>query len=167
MDSTEPDDSGAGTVSLVVRRRIRASAARLFAAWTRATELQAWWGPRAVTCIGADIDLRIGGRYSIAHRMPDGAIVRIGGAFTHIEPPRQLAYTWRREPGSGVEEQVTVRFEPVDDATDVVVVHERIVDQATRDTHEAGWAGCLDGLAAFVAETAAGSSADRFSAVAR
>jgi len=41
---------------------------------------------------------------------------------------------------------VTVRFEPKGDGTEVIVVHERIADEATRDDHEKGWAGCLDGL---------------------
>ncbi len=150
MDLTVPDQDAAGAVSLVVRRRIRASAARLFAAWTHPDQLQCWWGPRAVTCIGADIDLRVGGRYRIAHRMSDGAIVTIGGAFLRIEPPHQLVYTWQREPESGAGETVTVRFEPHDGATEVVIVHERIADRQTRDSHEAGWDGCLDGLVAFV-----------------
>lgn len=139
-------------VSLVVRRRIRASAARLFAAWTLPEQVERWWGPQSVTCIGADIDLRVGGRYRIAHRMPDGAVIHIGGVFRRIEPPRRLVYTWQREPGSGVDEEVTVRFEPVDGGTEVVVVHERIADQQTRDMHQAGWAGCLNGLEAFVGD---------------
>ncbi len=31
-------------------------------------------------------------------------------------------------------------------ATEVIVVHERIADALTRDLHEQGWTGCLDGL---------------------
>ena len=150
MNLNPSSQDEAAVVSLVVRRRIRASAARLFAAWTQPEQVQCWWGPRSVTCIGADIDLRVGGRYRIAHRMPDGAVVYIAGAFLRIEPPYQLVYTWRREPESGAEETVTVRFEPRDAATEIVVVHERIADRQTRDSHEAGWDGCLDGLAAFV-----------------
>lgn len=142
----------AQVVSLVVRRRIRASAARLFAAWTRPEQVQCWWGPQSVTCIGADIDLRVGGGYRIAHRMPDGSIIHIGGEFRRIEPPRLLVFTWRREPGSGAEEEVTVRFEPMDGTTEVVVVHERIADQRIRDTHQAGWNACLNGLEAYVGD---------------
>lgn len=145
-----PHSQDGPVVSLVVRRRIRASAVRLFAAWTRPEQVELWWGPSRVTCIGANIDLRVGGRYRIVHRMPDGGMVNIGGSFRRIEPPRQLVYTWQLEPGSGAEELVTVRFEPVDGATEVVVVHERITDQQTRDLHEAGWDGCLEGLADFV-----------------
>ena len=154
MEPNPASRDEAQVVSLVVRRRIRASAARLFAAWTRPEQVERWWGPPSVTCIGADIDLRVGGRYRIAHRMPDGAVIYISGVFRRIEPPRRLVYTWQREPGSGVEEEVTVRFEPMDGATEVVVVHERITDPQTRETHQAGWNGCLNGLDAFVRDEA-------------
>lgn len=43
-------------------------------------------------------------------------------------------------------ERVTVRFEPRDNATEVIVVHERIASPAACEIHEQGWNGCLDGL---------------------
>jgi uncharacterized protein YndB with AHSA1/START domain len=43
-----------------------------------------------------------------------------------------------------------VHFDPIGDDTLVVVVHERIGDETARRGHEAGWVGCLDGLAAFI-----------------
>src|SRR5262249_36942533 len=49
-----------GGIVLVVRRTIRASAERIFDAWTRPEHLLVWWGPRPVTCSGADVDLRVG-----------------------------------------------------------------------------------------------------------
>jgi hypothetical protein len=43
-----------------------------------------------------------------------------------------------------------VRFEPHgEDETEVIVIHERIADEAIRTRHNEGWEGCLDGLAAF------------------
>jgi hypothetical protein len=43
---------------------------------------------------------------------------------------------------------VTVRFEPRGETTEVVVVHEDIPSEPVRESHEAGWSGCLDGLEA-------------------
>jgi hypothetical protein len=43
---------------------------------------------------------------------------------------------------------VTVRFEPRGEATEVVVVHEDIPSEPVRESHVAGWSGCLDGLEA-------------------
>jgi uncharacterized protein YndB with AHSA1/START domain len=131
-------------VTLVTRRTIRASAARLFEAWTQPEQLRAWWGPRPVTCTGAEIDLRVGGRYRISNALPDGTVVVIEGEFEVVEAPRRLVYTWRS--GEGEQSRVTVRFEPRGDTTEVIVVHEQIPNERIRDSHERGWNGCLDGL---------------------
>jgi uncharacterized protein YndB with AHSA1/START domain len=142
----------ASPVTLVVRRTIRASAERLFDAWTQPAQLKKWWGPASVECIDAEVDLRVGGRYRIANRFPDGRILWIMGEFESIERPRQLVYTWRLESAPGPPERVTVIFEPRASDTEVVVTHERIPSDAIRDMHEQGWLGCLNGLAEFVSE---------------
>jgi uncharacterized protein YndB with AHSA1/START domain len=129
---------------------IRAAPERLFAAWTESERIKTWWGPADVTCPDAEIDLRVGGRFRIANKLPNGNIVWISGEFSRIEPPRILVYSWRLEPGEGGNERVTVRFDPHGDMTEVVVLHEQIPDTATRDQHEMGWNGCLDGLADYL-----------------
>jgi uncharacterized protein YndB with AHSA1/START domain len=143
-------DSRPEELALIVRRTIRASAERVFDAWTRPEHLVRWWGPRPVRCSGAEVDLRVGGRYRIANQFPDGKVLWIVGEFELVKPPHKLVYTWRLEPGSPSSERVTVRFEPRDGATEVIIVHERIASAAARATHGQGWEGCLDGLAAFL-----------------
>jgi uncharacterized protein YndB with AHSA1/START domain len=138
-------------VTLIVRRRIRASADRLFDAWTRPEQLRVWWGPRPVTCAGADVDLRVGGRYRIENAMPDGAVVIVEGELLEIERPNKLVYTWCMRQGAGESSLVTVRFVERGETTEVVVVHGQVPSPAERDSHEAGWSGCLDGLAAMFA----------------
>jgi len=133
-------------VVLVVRRTIRASAGRLFEAWTQPEQLRVWWGPRPVTCVSAEVDLRVGGRYRIVNALPDGTTLAIEGAFEEIEPPHKLVYTWCMGREQQESSRVTVRFEPRDDATEVIVVHEQLPTPDVRDSHEEGWQGCLDGL---------------------
>ncbi len=133
------------SLNLIVRRRIRASAARLFEAWTTPAQLEQWWGPKGVQCVGVEVDLRVGGAYRIGNRGPDGRTVWIAGTFERITPRKELVYTWRIDP-EAPEERVTVRFEEAGEETEVVVVHERIVDEAAYEDHERGWIGCLDGL---------------------
>lgn len=133
-----------GAPSLVARRTIRASVERVFAAWTEPEQLRAWWGPRPVRCSDAEVDLRVGGRYRIVNALPDGGSITIHGEFRVVEAPRKLVYTWRL--GERELSLVTVRFEPLGDATEVVVVHEEIPDESVRDSHENGWRGCLDEL---------------------
>lgn len=147
-------------LTLMVRRRIRASPERLFAAWTEPEQLLRWWGPPQVECAVAEVDLRVGGRYRIANKFSDGSIWWIAGTFETVAPPHLLVYSWElssREivPGDPVgpaqpSERVTVRFEPHGDATDVTILHEGIADEAARLSHEQGWHGCLDGLMEFL-----------------
>jgi uncharacterized protein YndB with AHSA1/START domain len=131
-------------IALVARRTIRASASRLFDAWTEPEQLRAWWGPRPVTCSAAEVDLRVGGRYRITNELPDGNVVIIEGEFELIEPPHRLVYTWRS--GEDPQSRVTVRFEPRKEATEVIVIHEQIASEAIKKSHVQGWSGCLDSL---------------------
>jgi uncharacterized protein YndB with AHSA1/START domain len=141
--------SAEDSLVLIVRRTIAASPQRLFDAWTQPLELQRWWGPAGVVCTAAEVDLRVGGRYRIANRFPDGTTVWIGGEFLRIEPPRELVYSWRL--GSAeTAERVTVHFEPRGEQTEVIVTHERIRDDRSRDRHQQGWDGCLRGLAVYL-----------------
>src|ERR1700683_2487591 len=98
--------AGTPTATLVVRRTIRATADRLFEAWTRPAQLKQWWGPEEVECVDAEIDLRLGGRYRIANRLPNGKILWIAGVFEVIEPPHRLVYTWALEPIADPSERV-------------------------------------------------------------
>jgi uncharacterized protein YndB with AHSA1/START domain len=138
-------------IVLVVRRMIKAPAARVFEAWTRPEHLVRWWGPRPVTCAGADVDLRVGGGYRIGNRLPDGSVLWISGTFELVDPPRRLVYDWlieQKNAPAPERSRVTVRFEPRGVGTEVIVIHERIDTEATRADHEHGWNGCLEGLAA-------------------
>jgi uncharacterized protein YndB with AHSA1/START domain len=73
----------------------------------------------------------------------------ISGRFTVVDPPRKLSYTWQVRPGTGQTELVTVTFTPRDDGTEVTVEHAQIPSERLRAEHAAGWAACLDRLAAF------------------
>ena len=134
------------SIHLIVRRTIRASAERLFEAWTTPEQLRQWWGPAGVTCSAAEVDLRVGGRYRLGNALPSGDTGWISGEFERIVVPTELVYTWSIEPATRPPERVTVRFEEVEGRTEVVVVHERISTEASRTEHQRGWVGCLDGL---------------------
>lgn len=136
-------------ISLIVKREIAAPVPRVFAAWTEPRHLVKWWGPGEVTCPEAHVDLRPGGEIRIANQTPQG-LVWIHGQFETVEAPDRLVYTWRMEGHAGDPSRVTVRFEAVDGGTRVTVVHTRIDSVPTRDSHQAGWIGCLEGLAEYL-----------------
>ena len=148
-ESVSGGDSDEFTATLVTRLVIDASPEVLFAAWTEPQQLSQWWGPENVECTDVEMDLRVGGAYRIANRMPDGSTLWITGVFEIIERSHRLRFSWRIEAQATDLEQVTVTFEPHGERTEVVVVHERIRNAADRAGHERGWAGCLAGLAAY------------------
>jgi uncharacterized protein YndB with AHSA1/START domain len=79
------------------------------------------------------------------------------GEFERVTALHELVYSWRVEPGfETMNERVTVRFDPCEAGTEVVIRHERIGEKATRDAHESGWTGCLDGLTAFLSTAGPG-----------
>jgi glutathione S-transferase len=139
------------TLSLVERRVIRAPVERVFAAWTEPARLREWWGPRGVTCTEAHMDLRVGGTFRLANRLPDGVVVWISGEFIEVHPPSKLVYTWRlgNPPDGREQSQVTVRFEPRSSGTEVIVIHERMATPELRDHTVLGWQGCLEKLDAY------------------
>jgi uncharacterized protein YndB with AHSA1/START domain len=139
--------STSSAVAVVIRKTIAATAEILFDAWTKPAKMKEWWGPGEVRCVDVEVDLRVGGRYRIANQFPDGKVIWISGEYESIERPHKLVYTWVVEPNVEPIERVTVQFKSRDRATEVIIIHEQIPDASTRDRHEAGWHGCLEGLA--------------------
>ncbi len=137
---------------LVVRRIVRASRERVFAAWTEPRHLLKWWAPQHVQCIDPAVDLRVGGAYRIGNQLPDGSVLWIAGAYEEVSPPEKLIFSWRVEGRETSPQRVIVELSERNDGreTEVVVTHQRIPDQATYDDHNAGWIGCLDGLVVYL-----------------
>ncbi|NNG03027.1 MAG: SRPBCC domain-containing protein, partial [Inquilinus sp.] len=137
-----PDDKAALSLTLIVRRTIDGDPDAVFHAWTDPEQVRQWWGPAGIRCTECAVDLRVGGAYRIANRLPDGSVLWIAGEFLRVEPPRLLEYTWRRgletpaDPQSS--ERVTVRFVATAGGSEVIVEHTRIADHSIRDRHEAG-----------------------------
>ena len=132
--------------SLSVDRRIPADREQVLHAWTDPDTLQRWWGPPDVDCVGAEVDLRVGGHYRIGNGLPDGSVIWIHGEYLQIDAPSLLVYTWGVDGSDAAAQRVTVRFETAGDATLVRVVHEQITSVEAREGHSAGWNGCLEGL---------------------
>jgi uncharacterized protein YndB with AHSA1/START domain len=136
-------------LNLMVRRHVAAPPHRLFAAWTTPELLLEWWGPDGAGAIDAEVDLRAGGAWRIANKMPDGSVLWIGGVFESVTPPGSLVYSWRPENSDAPPERVMVTFRADGTGTEITVLHEYISNETLRSGHETGWQGCLQGLAAF------------------
>jgi len=146
------------TLTLEVKRLIKAPRERVFAAWTTPEDITKWFGPETCRVLSAKVDLRVGGEYHIrAHGVEYGEI-EVGGVFREIKRPSRLVYTWgwTDAPMSEIGETVvTVDFVDVDGATEVRLCHEGFPSAEPRDKHSHGWNGCLDKLEKMFAEACA------------
>jgi uncharacterized protein YndB with AHSA1/START domain len=133
------------TTTITIARTVAATPERVFAAWTDAEQLAAWWWPQ----LGGttyDVDARLGGRFRI-HSSGIGATVT--GVYTEVEPPRRLVFTWswedEGEPEAVVEDTVVVTFEPDDGGTLVTVAHTSVA-HVPEGGAEQGWNDVIDRL---------------------
>jgi uncharacterized protein YndB with AHSA1/START domain len=137
--------------SLVIKRKIAATPARCFRAWTDPKELKQWFGPGSNECILAETDPRVGGRYRLVMRSEGGEEHDVGGVFREVVTDRKLVFTWAWRTSPERESLVTVEFVPDGTATTLTVKHEQFADVEARDRHNQGWTGALDKFAALVA----------------
>jgi uncharacterized protein YndB with AHSA1/START domain len=138
---------------LSLTRIVAASPEAVFEAWTRPDVMKEWACPDPTADVEVDIDLRVGGAYSIRMGFEGGAHTAVG-VYREIDPPRRLVYTWDWKDGDhrmGVDTVVTVEFVAVDGGTEVRLTHEGFPALEAKTGHEEGWTACLDRLAARVA----------------
>ncbi|WP_233272702.1 SRPBCC family protein [Paraburkholderia acidisoli] len=131
-----------------MRRRLRASAAQVWAAWTQPEQLMRWMQPLGNTCVHAEADVRVGGRFRVVMHAPDGEVHDVSGRYLEVVPEQKLAFTWAWHTTPQRESRVTVRLHAEGEATLLTLTHERFFDEAARNSHHQGWTSALDLLAA-------------------
>ena len=143
----------ANPLALHLSRIIATSPALIFDAWTTPDRLKRWTCPDPGAIVDVDIDLRVGGRYSIRMHV-EGGPVTVHGAYREIDRPNRLVYTWAWAEGSHPmrrETLVTVESAPTADGTEVRLTHEGFPTPAHRDGHQEGWRICLGRLMEMIA----------------
>lgn len=133
--------------SLTINRTLNATVEAVYAAWTDPAKLMKWFAPTdAFTCEVPEFDLRVGGRYTILMRSPDGESHGVTGEYREIVANEKLVFSWAWETTPERVSLVTVTLRDTGDATRMQLVHEQFADEAARDRHNSGWSGCLDRL---------------------
>ncbi len=135
--------------SLTLKRRLKAPPAKVFAAWTDPEKIKRWMGPGEIVAIRAESDARVGGRYLIMMRSPNGEAHDVSGVYREIVPNEKLVFTWSWKvapPDQPYESLVTVLLRPDEGGTLLTLTHEKFFDEETRDGHEGGWSGAFDKL---------------------
>jgi uncharacterized protein YndB with AHSA1/START domain len=133
-----------------MQRTFDAPAQAVFDAWTSEEVMRRWWhAGRDWETPVATVDLRVGGSVRVVMRDPStGAEYGGGGAYTEIDPPRRLAFTWLWDDDpTRTRQLIELDFEERAGATVVRFTHSNLWDEAAVRTHEGGWSTAFDNLA--------------------
>jgi len=103
---------------LVVTRVFQAPAALVFAAFTEAERMGAWWGPRGFTNTVEEMDARAGGAWRVTQVAPDGTEHRFDGVFHEVVPYERLVFTQRWQ---GHENLNVATFRELDGQTELTM----------------------------------------------
>jgi uncharacterized protein YndB with AHSA1/START domain len=138
---------------VTITRIIDAPRDLVFKAWTDATHLAQWWGPKGFTNPVCEIDARPGGAMRIVMRAPDGAEYPMTGVFREIVEPERIVFASAAvdEKGTPVLEALaTVTFSAHGDKTKLTVATRAVGLVARADQMlegmEAGWTQSIDRL---------------------
>ncbi|MBN9590142.1 MAG: hypothetical protein BGN85_00845 [Alphaproteobacteria bacterium 64-11] len=137
------------TLCLDVSHVFAVSPQRLFDAWLHESWGE-WLAPGAMICTSSIVNPKVGGRYSVVMRMPDGREVTISGTYRQITPPHRIVMTWQGD-YNREETLITLTFTPEGHGTRLTLRQEGFGTAEFRDRHLSGWNSSLDKLTAWVA----------------
>jgi uncharacterized protein YndB with AHSA1/START domain len=93
---------------------------RVFAAFTDPALIPAWWGPRDLTTVVDQMDVRAGGSWRFVARTPDGSETGFRGTYREVTPPERIVQTFEWEGMPGHVSVETATFEDLGDRTRIV-----------------------------------------------
>ena len=119
--------------SLSFTRRLNASPAKVYAAWTDPQKIIQWFGRSDAKrdSFRAEIDPRTGGRFRVSFST-DAEYYEVGGVYREVVPNQRLVFSWAWHSTPERESQVTVSLQPDGDGTLLTLTHEQLFDQAAK-----------------------------------
>ncbi len=141
---------------LVEKRMFNVSQKVLFNAWVEPEALQVWFGAGDLYVESVEVDLQVGGQYRIGLKKDQNNLFYHTGKYKEITPYEKLVLTWLLDgkdcdgcTGEHAETIVTVKFIAKGDQTELVLQHEKLPSEASRNNHSKGWNACFDILAKY------------------
>lgn len=77
---------------LIISRTFDAPRELVWQAWTDPEHVKHWWGPKGFDNEGCTADLRVGGRFNLSMRAPDGNLYPCVGTFREIVEHERIVY---------------------------------------------------------------------------
>jgi uncharacterized protein YndB with AHSA1/START domain len=104
---------------ILIERVFDAPLERVFAAFTDPKLIPEWWGPRGVTTVVDQMDVRPGGAWRFVARDSDGSETGFRGTYREISAPNRVVQTFEWEGMPGHVSVETAEFEDLDGRTKV------------------------------------------------
>jgi uncharacterized protein YndB with AHSA1/START domain len=139
--------------SLEIKRFINAPRSRVYAAWTDPTQLKEWWGPESVRTRSFVAEARVGGKYRWDLTNQEGEEMSVFGEYRELVPEKKIVFTWKWDDDDVWENRdsiVTVELSDRDGGTELLLKHEQLPSEESRDRHNEGWTSVLDRLEKFL-----------------
>ena len=134
---------------LEISRVIEAPRDRVYAAWTDPEQLKQWFGPENVKTRELVADARVGGTFRWDIINSEGEEMTMRGEFRELQPDKKIVFTWQWEDDEDWENHisiVTVELYDRDGGTELLLTHEQLPNEESRDGHTRGWESALDKL---------------------
>ncbi|CAN5433417.1 SRPBCC domain-containing protein [soil metagenome] len=141
-------------LNLVLTRVFDATPQDVFEAWTDRDQLMRWHCPKNFKVIFCDADVRVGGKWRLGMRGPDGREYISGGVYKQVKAPGKLVFThsWEhneQEPAS-VNTLITLTFVETGAKTTMTFVQAGLTTPESRNSHKGGWSEAFDNLIAYI-----------------
>ena len=138
--------------SLEIKRFINAPRSRVYAAWTDPAQLKEWWGPESVRTRNFVAEARVGGKYRWDLTNQEDEEMSVFGEYRELVPEKKIVFTWKWDDDEVWENRdsiVTVELSDRDGGTELLLKHEQLPSEESRDRHNEGWNSVLDRLEKF------------------
>jgi uncharacterized protein YndB with AHSA1/START domain len=115
------------TERMVVTRVFNAPRELVWKAWTDPKYVMQWWGPKGFTAPVCKMDVRVGGKYLICTRTPDGQDFWHGGEYHEIVPHEKIISSmyFSDSKGNKIEPaQLGIEHEAIEGAHDVILFED-------------------------------------------
>jgi len=135
-------------LTLEINRILPATPEVVFRAFSVQDELAGWWGPVGFSVASIDFRPRVGDRYRIEMKPPEGDAFYLTGEFREDDPPLRLSFTFAYEDPDpdDVENVVELSFRDLGEATEVALAQGPFKTEARRELHRGGWTDSFDKL---------------------
>ena len=134
--------------------------ATLWKAWSEEESFKKWFSPEGLTTPSSSIEFRVGGKFIVSMKSPDGKETWSKGTYKEIIPMKKISYLDSFSDADGnivpasyynmagdwdLELPVTVEFQEVNGKTNMKLQHTGLPIEVADDCMK-GWQSCFDKL---------------------